>query len=460
MSTYDVNDTIVAIASSPGHSARGIVRISGPATAECIEPNFVCNINLAAADRRLAISGQARLEDDILMDSKLLYWPNDRSYTRQPSAEIHTLGSPVLLEELLTGIIRSGARMALPGEFTLRAFLAGRIDLTQAEAVLGVIDSQGADELNTALRQLAGGLAGPLDTLRTQMLNILAELEAGLDFADEDIEFISQSQLHSSLSDCLTQLEKVISQIDSRETATDAYKAVLVGIPNAGKSQLLNWLSQENHAIVSQVAGTTTDFISAKVNVGNLEIELVDTAGLESRSQRISQKAQQLRQRQIDESDVVILCHDVTLDWAQEEINELLPLADLVVMTKLDLIQRVSESLIAIARSSGFQGPVISVSSLTQSGSVELMDSIRSAVDSENNQKTGIVQTTLVRAKESLCNARQSLLSALSANESNLGEELVASEIRLSLNHLSVVIGAVYTDDILDIVFGKFCIGK
>jgi len=229
--SFDIEDTIVAIASAPGDGLRGIIRVSGPQTLQCLAPIFSSPDIDSISDCKStnAFSGELELDQQSKLPGELLVWPTKKSYTRQPTAEFHTIGCKPLLQSALSKICASGARLANPGEFTLRAFLSGRIDMTQAEAVLAVIDANGTDQMNVALRQLAGGLAGPLGDIRDRLISILAELEAGLDFVEEDIEFISQQELSRQLSDSSAALQKIIEQISNRDSATETIKVVLYG---------------------------------------------------------------------------------------------------------------------------------------------------------------------------------------------------------------------------------------
>ncbi len=223
----------------------------------------------------------------------LFLWPGNRSYTREPVAELHTVGSPPVLQAVLAGACRAGARLAEPGEFTLRAFLAGRLDLTQAEAVLGVIDAGGADELQAALAQLAGGFARPLHQLREDLVQLLAELEAGLDFVEEDIRFISQQAVLARLESAGSLLATVTQQLASRYAARELPQVALVGPPNVGKSSLFNALVErfgDNDgskakrtmpALVSARRGTTRDYLTAMISLDGVRCELVDTAGVD-----------------------------------------------------------------------------------------------------------------------------------------------------------------------------------
>ena len=283
----DLHDTIAAIGTVPGPAARGMVRISGPRTIACLANSFSpaeAEFCWEALRTPRAVTGT--FHADLTIPCQLLLWPSQKSFTRQPTAEIHTLGSAPLLEWVLTEVCAHGVRLAEPGEFTLRAFLAGRVDLTQAEAVLGVIDAHGQDDLDTALSQLAGGLSRPLAQLREQLVEVLAELEAGLDFAEEDIQFISADELRRRLGEVEQTVARIREQMSLRTASNELPRVVLSGEPNVGKSSLFNALVElrgtqpaKAAAIVSARAGTTRDYLTATIDLGGLLCELVDTAG-------------------------------------------------------------------------------------------------------------------------------------------------------------------------------------
>src|SRR4051812_46112849 len=292
--SYETDDTICAIATAPGGAARGIVRISGRNAVEIAGQLFMASDGVALDRVRCAtaLPGHVMAGLDSTprpLDCNLFLWPDSRSYTREPVAELHTIGSPPVLEALIATLCRAGARLAEPGEFTLRAFLAGRLDLTQAEAVLGVIDAHEDAELGAALAQLAGGLAGPLHQLREDLLQLLAELEAGLDFIEEDIEFVSSAEVLRQLNAAEILLETVATQLAARHTAGYMPQIALVGPPNVGKSSLFNALverfglprgdSQTSSALVSPQRGTTRDYLTSRLALDGFECEVVDTAG-------------------------------------------------------------------------------------------------------------------------------------------------------------------------------------
>jgi tRNA modification GTPase len=450
---FDAEDTIVALASPPGGAARAIVRVSGPGAVAVVEQCF------RAHDRRLpgGLRRPTALEGDLHIQAlsaplpAVLYlWPSTRSYTRQPTAEFHTLGSPPLAEALVSELCRLGARPARRGEFTLRAFLAGRLDLTQAEAVLGVIDARGSAELHVALTQLAGGLALPLSRLRGSLLDVLAHLEAGLDFVEEEIEFISRGEIDRQLASAQAEVESLVAQMQTRGEAVTAVRAVLFGAPNAGKSSLYNALTGQQ-ALVSDMAGTTRDYLSARLDLGGVTCELIDTAGMVHLAPHgIAAAAQEAARQQQRHAEIDILCLDATQPLTVQEAESLCGCSSakrIVVFTKCDLPRRAPPVADAVETSSH-----------TGAGLNTLRDRLHDAATS-SDLPTGVVSATAARCGDSLRQAAAALTEARKLAQAS-GEELVAAELRGALEHLGEVAGEVYTDDILDRIFSRFCIGK
>lgn len=451
-----VEDTICAIATAAGSSVRGIVRLSGPHTHSVLNRCFsplrdVSSPTLIQGQFQFDTSGGAR-SGSLPVD--LFLWPDERSYTRQQTAELHTFGSPPLLNAIVRALCAHGARPAEPGEFTLRAFLAGRIDLTQAEAVIGVIGASGKRMFEVALRQLAGGFSKPLFELREQLLAVLAHLEAGLDFVEEDISFISSKELCETLEEAKQSVEQLLTQLRNRNVAREYPRVVLKGLPNVGKSSLFNAIVGSSASLVANMPGTTRDYVAAMAEICGTKCELIDTAGIETclTQEPLTVAAQQQSNLQMSQADLTILCFDSTRPLLPEEHLWLLEAErdgtpPIVVLTKCD---QPSDSQICFS--------AIRTSSRNGSGIDELCREIRRRL-SESITEQAIVGTA-ERCQDSLAMTIESLQRALDLASRRLQEELVAAELRIALSELGKVVGVVYTDDILDRIFSRFCIGK
>ncbi len=440
--TLDSTDTIVAIASAPGPGVRGIVRLSGPDACLLALQTFTPKVEMPRCARRF----EGHLVIDGLrhpLPAALLLWPDSRSYTGQPMAEFHTVGSPPLLSQLVAHCLARGARPAGPGEFTLRAFLAGKLDLTRAEAVLAVINADRADQLDVALKQLAGGLSGPLTVLRDRLMDMLAHLEANLDFAEEpDVGEYERHALAAELGERAAELARLADRLRDRERAHDRPRVALCGPPNAGKSRLFNALLGRDQAIVSPLAGTTRDYLAEPCVCGGMTIELIDTAGAEEARDAIEGQAQAKRLEQARRAELVLECRSGDTTSAVPEHDR----PTLLVWTKVDRDREAPEGAIA-------------TSALTGEGLDQLRKAIASALAVPPSEGPAIASTS-ARCRESLRRASESLEGAARAIREGLGDEIVALELRQTIDDLGQVVGAVVTEDLLDRIFGAFCIGK
>ena len=454
---YQIDDTIAAIASAPGGAARGIVRLSGPDVLSIIEACFRPRDGqvLRELSSAAALSGSISLASSAVesIPADLYLWPNQRSYTRQNAAEFHTLGSPPLLSAVLKTVCFAGARLAESGEFTLRAFLAGRLDLTQAEAVLGIIDARGPGEFQAALAQLAGGLAAPLKTLRDALLDLLAELEAGLDFAEEDIQLIAPARIQSELDQSARIVAELISRLATRQRCDAQPRVALVGWPNVGKSSLFNALSKDGTALVSNEPGTTRDYLVASLDFDGIGCQLIDTAGAEpdGAGEAIAGMAQQLAASQTQLCDLRLLCLEAGRppnDWERRELHANHDADQLVVITKCDG-----------PPSTDLPCDAIETSAVLDVGLDRLRQTLRQAVTRVQRSESAASMSGQ-RCGESLRKAAESLVRAAELNQEGGGEELIAAEVRVALAELGKVAGTVCTDDILDRIFSRFCIGK
>jgi tRNA modification GTPase len=465
MSLVDFHSTIVAIASPTSPAIRGIVRLAGDDVAAVIgrllgRSQARVPLPTRAARFEIAVETGSPLG---LVPVSLLWWPDHRSYTGQPSAELHTIGSLPMLRALVDAVIDCGARAASPGEFTMRAFLAGRMDLTQAEAVLGVIEAETRGSLDHALRQLAGNLSAPLEQMRSDVLDLLADVEAGLDFVDEDIEFIQDAVLLQRLREMQRQLESTWQTMQRRGGGTSRSVVALRGEPNAGKSCLMNCLSGRNASIVANVPGTTRDVVTVEAMIGGRTVLLVDTAGIDASQSELDQLAQQHARRAAEQACVRLWCVDLSRSDFVQAVDRMRAIAaqetrprtiDLWVATKQDC----GETVLTL-QSRPWESWHL-CSAVTRQGIGELNQAIEHALAQRDAEEIGSVHGTASRCSDSLRRAQVAIGAAIELTQSSRGHEFVAAELRTVAQCLGEVTGAVYTDDILDRVFGRFCIGK
>ncbi len=436
-------DTIAALATATGPGARAIVRVSGPATSAVLTPLFAASQPLVAGKRAL-LSGQLRLPNLPPVSADVYFWAGPHSYTGQDVAEIHLLSSPPLVELLIAQLLQAGCRAAQPGEFTLRAFLAGKLDLTRAEAVHAVIESGSRDELRHALKQLAGGMARPLQELRDDLLNLLADVEAGLDFADEDIRFVQPEEMLQRISKALAQVTLLSKQIEQRGLAERVFRVVLTGRPNAGKSSLFNALDGAD-ALVSPIPGTTRDYLVQRLHLGETHIELIDTPGWQAESGVIEAQAQSLAREQAEQADLLLLCLEAGHALAPEEET---------------MCRRPYPPVVAIATKCDQAPPhpnALATSAVTGNG----LDALRSLLaERARRHKQPALAPSLSRCRHHVESCLEQLRRAHSIVLFEEPPELLALELRGTLEQLGEMVGTVYTDDLLDRIFSRFCIGK
>ncbi|MFO0803225.1 MAG: tRNA modification GTPase [Gemmataceae bacterium] len=434
------DDTIVALSSAPGAAPRAIVRISG---AKCGAILAALGAALPPPGRFEAVS--LRLTDVFSpLPADLYFFRRPRSYTGQDLVELHTLGSPPLVERLIADILNAGARPAGPGEFTLRAFLAGKLDLPQAEAVHAVIEASSENELKTALAQLAGGVTEPLHGLRDDLLNLLADAEAALDFADEDIEFVGKDETLDRVTKAIARMKNLRRQLEARTVSGRPLRAVLVGEPNAGKSSLFNALSGNAAALVSPEAGTTRDYLAVSLLFDGINVELIDTAGWADAAGTIEVQAQRLGAEQSQHADIVLWCVEAGSLFAPSVAERLARTTAVVlrVQTKCDLRAATEGVASSTVRPNG-------------------IDEVRSELA---EAAVSWVRPPLAPSQSRCRHHVDACLKELQlAYHHALFEEpaeLFALALRGALQHLGEMVGAVYTNDLLDRIFSRFCIGK
>ena len=441
------HDIIVAPATASG-GAISVIRISGCGSIECCDNIFKGRSRLADAAPNTIHYGHivdgSREVDDVLVS----VFRAPHSYTGEDSAEISVHGSRYIVAEVLRLLLDNGARMASAGEFTVRAFMAGKMDLSQAEAVADMIaaDSRAAHAL--AITQMKGGYSSSLQQLRSQLLDVASLLELELDFSEEDVEFADRTQLAAMLDKISTEVQRLAGSFQTGNALKNGIAVAIVGRPNVGKSTLLNALTGENRAITSEIAGTTRDTIEENCDIDGVRFRFIDTAGIRQTDNKIEKLGIERTLKAIADARIIISISEAGV--AAE------PIAVCEGQTLIEVVNKVDIS--GLAADSVADGRLY-ISAKRGIGIEELRTRLRSTVDTAGAY-TGETIVTNARHFEALQRASAALDSARSALDSGLSGELLSEEIREVLNILGEITGAVTSDDVLQNIFSRFCIGK
>ena len=441
-------DTIVAAATPPGVGGVGVVRLSGPQVEE-IARRMIGEL----PEPRFATSATFRNASGEDLDSGLaLYFPGPASFTGESVLELQGHGGPVVMSMLVDAALELGARMAEPGEFTKRAFLNDKLDLAQAEAVADLIGSGTAQAARAALHSLSGAFSSKVVALTEQLIRLRMYVEAAIDFPEEDVDFLGDEELQSGLNDCAKTFDDLERNARLGRVLRDGYRVVIVGKPNAGKSSLLNRLSGEEAAIVTEVAGTTRDILREQINIDGLAVELVDTAGLRDDPDRIEEEGIRRAREALKSADAVLWIQDAN-ETLEHRIDEEIPEGAeiIIVRNKIDMT---GEQAGLAADGSG----TVRLSAKTGDGINALHKCLRAAAGYRNLGEGAF--TSRKRHIDALRRAAKHFMTGKAALEDTKAGELLAEELRLAQEALGEITGAVSSDDLLGRIFSEFCIGK
>ncbi len=449
-------DTIAAIATPLGEGAISIVRVSGPEAISIVDKVFVGTYRLSTTPGHRIRHGRivetnGRMVDEVL--ASVFRAPH--SYTGENSVEIGCHGGILVTKFVLDTLLEAGARQGDPGEFTKRAFLNGKMDLSQAEAVSDLIKASSERALRNSTAQLNGLLGNNLRSIKNELIEICSLLELQLDFTEDDIPIASAKVVKKRMVACKDKIGSILSSFSAGKVQRDGASVAIVGRPNAGKSSLFNRLLMENRSIVSPIPGTTRDFLEEVIVIDSVRFRLIDTAGLRTSGDEIESEGISRTKQAIRSSDITMLVLDATDQWkSEDELSlisgdfDLIPRQLLIIVNKADLL--VEDRYDASNRPR--------VSALTGKG-IDDLKKVMSKLVVGNTQDSDMLICS-VRQYESLKNCLDALAHGIQSLNSGLTNEFIATDIRLSIAHLAEITGEVTTDDILNSIFSSFCIGK
>ncbi len=473
-------DTICAIATPTGEGGIGIIRISGPNATGIASKIVRLRINrpldtlpthtLHLADIFSAPgpmpdgeSPPLVMQERIIDEGLVVYMKGPHSFTAEDVVEFHCHGSTMVLRRVCESCVAAGARLAQPGEFTKRAFLNGRLDLSQAEAVLDTIKAKSQFALTIAQRQLRGELGRYVQELRSTLLSLQARVEAGIDFSDEDISFVTRGELMADLQHIAGQIQDMLDTVETGRALRDGVRVVLAGLPNVGKSSLLNSLIRDNRAIVTDVPGTTRDLIEEAVIWNGLPIILVDTAGLRDTVDVVELEGIRRSNDAQAQGDLILYVVDAVeiqrIGASEFPFPPLNP-KHLIVLNKIDVLPPFVIRPICTALESRLCRPIIPISTKTDEGLERLKTTITSRFLTASFESNDGVMIVNVRHRVALEQALAAIARTLSSVEEGAQAELLAVDLHEAADALGEIIGSITSDDVLERIFSEFCIGK
>lgn len=457
-SLHNWKDTIIALATPPGTSAIGIIRISGPNTFSIINTLFPSK-NLSQQPSHTVHVGWLIYNDKPLDEVVISLFKNPRSYTGENIAEISCHGSPYIIDNIIQACTELGARIAKPGEFTMRAFINGKLDLTQAEAVADMIASNTSASLQTAANSIRGGFSKTLKYLREELIKFSALIELELDFSQEDVEFANRSQLYKLINDLLHNVKALLQSFHLGNVIKHGVKVAIVGNPNVGKSTLLNTLLNEERAIVSEIAGTTRDTIEESLNINGILFRLIDTAGIRESNDTIEKIGVNRSLEKMQTADLILYMVDATsidINTLQQWIKETKEKKYnyIIVINKIDAIK--NEELQPVLN---IDKKTIGISAKKKLAIQELIQLMYNKVVHENISTSATIITN-ARHYEALQQVYNALQDVKNGMNEKLSGDLLTINIKKCLHYLGEITGEITDKDQLDYIFNKFCIGK
>lgn len=454
-------DTIAAIATSIGEGGISIIRVSGDKSIDIVDSIFIGKNNRKLHDFKSYTMRYGHVIDkngSKLDEVIISYMKGPKSFTAEDTIEINCHGGVVGTNRILQEIIRAGARTAEPGEFTKRAFLNGRIDLSQAEAVIDIIRAKTELSMKSALLQSEGSISREIKTIRNKLLSVIASIEVTVDYPEEDIEEVTAGMVNYDVASIISEIDKLLSTADEGKILREGLSTVIVGKPNVGKSSLLNALVKEKRAIVTDVPGTTRDAIEEYISIEGIPVKIVDTAGIRETEDIVEKIGVQTSKEKIDEADLVILMLDSSMKLSQEDIEIIEYIKEkkyIVLLNKSDLGGKIEKSDLKGLKSKY----ITNISAKTGEGLNLVKEHIKDLFFNGEIKTEGVFVTNN-RHKQALIRAKENLESSLNALENTFAIDLASIDIRNAWMNLGEITGEALEEDIIHKIFSEFCLGK
>ena len=457
-SLHEKIDTIVALATPQGVGAIAVIRLSGNDAIKITNEVFKGKDLEKQASHTIHF-GTIRDGEKIIDEVLVSIFVAPKSFTKENVVEISTHGSSYIVNQVIKLLIRHGARPAKPGEFTQRAFLHGQFDLAQAEAVADLIHSDSETSHQAAISQMRGGFSSEIQKLRNELIHFASMIELELDFGEEDVEFASRNELRVLVEKLLREVELLVSSFDLGNVIKNGVPTVIAGKPNAGKSTLLNALLNEEKAIVSEIAGTTRDFIEDEINIGGVIFRFIDTAGLRETTDIIEAIGVSRTQEKMKTASLILYLFDLT-DTDMVEINRDINKLENQGVPFVKVANKIDKASPQFVDELKSKHPDTIFISAGQKQNLEDLKSRILELVNLDKFRTGNTIVTNIRHYDSLVKTRQSLLDVLEGLDRQITNDFLAMDIRRSLHYLGEITGEITTDDLLANIFSKFCIGK
>ncbi len=454
--------TIAAISTAPGVGGIGIIRLSGEKAFNIIEKIFIPkNKNKEIKGYTFKYGNIINPKTNEVLDEVLVsYFIKPHSYTMENMCEINSHGGNIVMQNILEVCLENGAELAEPGEFTKRAFLNGRIDLSQAESIIDIINSKTKKESKASLKQLEGFLSKKIKSIRKEIMDVMVDIEADIDYPEYDIEEITENKVDNMLKAVEKELINLKNTFDNGKIIKDGIKVAIVGKPNAGKSSLLNALLKEERAIVSKYKGTTRDSIEELMNIDGIPIKIIDTAGIREASDEIEKIGIKRSKEIADNADLLIAIFDISANIDEEDMEIIDLIRDkksIIVLNKIDLIE---ENINIDSRISDLNKKIIKISALTQDGIEKISKTIVEMFKINEINIDDQIIVTNTRHKNLINKALNSTENAQISLENKMPMDIVAIEIKNILEDLGEITGEDVSENIINEIFAKFCLGK